>query len=88
METNYYYCNKCHKITQRESNKDRIKSFCDTTGKTGFITRIKNVDNLAITLSKSFMPNLFDFSSFSTKERLLIYSAFEQGAKVVLNGLS
>jgi hypothetical protein len=84
---NYYYCPKCHAITQRESNAEKIKSMCDETGKTVFITKIKNADDLAIKLRKAFLKNKFNLKSFTPKEKLFLECAFEQGAKVVLNSL-
>ncbi len=84
---NYYYCSQCHAITKRESKAQKIKSMCDTTGKTVFITRIKNADKLAIKLRKTFFKNVFELNSFKPKERMFLERAFEQGAKVVFNGL-
>jgi TRAP-type uncharacterized transport system substrate-binding protein len=84
---NYYYCSKCHTITQRDSKAQKIKSMCDLTGKTVFITRIKNADELAIKLRKVFLKNLIGLNSFKTKEKLFLEMAFEQGAKVVINAL-
>lgn len=51
---NYYYCSQCHAIIKRESKAQKIKSMCDTTGKTVFITRIKNADKLAIKLRTNY----------------------------------
>lgn len=84
---NYYYCSKCHAITQRDSKAQKIKSMCDITGKTVFITRIKNADKLAEILQKEFLKNQFDLKSFTKKEKLFLKMAFEQGAKVVFNSL-
>ena len=84
---NYYYCSKCHAITKRESKAQKIKSMCDTTGKTVFITRIKNADGLAVKLRKAFLKNAVELDSFKPKERMFLEMAFEQGAKVVFNSL-
>lgn len=84
---NYYYCSKCHAITQRDSKAQKIKSMCDATGKTVFITRIKNADELAIKLRKAFLKNSFQLESFKPKERVFLEMAFEQGAKVLFNAL-
>jgi thymidylate kinase len=84
---NYYYCSKCHAITKRESKAKKIKSICDATGKKVFITNIKNADELATKLRKAFLKNTFDLKSFKPKERIFLYMAFEQGAKVVFNRL-
>jgi len=84
---NYYYCSKCHAITKRESKAQKIKSTCDTTGKKVFITKIKNADELAIKLRKEFLKNAFELKTFKPKDRMFLEMAFEQGAKVVFNGL-
>ncbi len=84
---NYYYCSECHSITKRESKAQKIKSACDTTGKTVFITRINNADELAIRLRKTFLKNIIDLDSFKPKERMFLEMAFEDGAKIVLNAL-
>ena len=60
---------------------------CDATNKTVFITRIKNADELATKLRKFFLKNAFELNSFKPKERMFLEMAFEQGAKVVFNGL-
>lgn len=84
---NYYYCSKCHRITQRDSDAKKIKSTCEETGKKGFITKIKNADELATKLRKVFLKNQFDLDSFKPKQRIFLEMAFEQGAKVVFNAL-
>lgn len=36
-----YKCKHCGKIVQRRSDKAWIKSYCDATGKTVHLTRVK-----------------------------------------------
>ena len=84
---NYYYCNKCHAISQRESKAKKIKSICDETKQTVFITKIKNADELAVKMRKVFLKNAIDLDSFKPKQRMFLELAFEQGVKVVFNSL-
>jgi hypothetical protein len=83
----YYYCSECHAITKRESKAQKIKSNCEATGKKIFITKIKDADELAVKLRKGFLKNAFELKTFKPKERMFLEIAFEQGAKVVFNGL-
>lgn len=84
---NYYLCPECCAITQRESGANRIKSDCLSSGKIKTLVRIKNAEDLAKRLSKLFLKNQFDLNSFKPKERLYLKMAFEQGVKVVYNGI-
>ena len=85
--SNWYYCSKCKKITKRESSNKTIKSTCMDTDKRSTLHRIDSADELAVKLRKYFLKNAIDLKSFTRKERLFLNMAFEQGAKVVFNGI-
>lgn len=85
---NYYYCSKCNKLTQRDSDKKKIKSTCDESGESVFIVKVKDADTHAIKLRRQFLKNLFALETFTKKERMFLEMAFEQGAKVVFNSLT
>lgn len=84
---NYYLCNKCYGIIERDSNKKEIKSICDETSKDSKLLLIESADKLAETLRKKYLKNLLALDSFKPNERLFLEMAFEQGAKVVFNSL-
>jgi hypothetical protein len=84
---NYFFCTKCCGIIQRDSEKKKIKSYCDETCQRSFIVKIGNADDLAVKLRKRYLKNSIDLKSFSLKERIFLKIAFEQGAKVAFNRL-
>lgn len=83
----YYYCSECNGILKRDNEISRFKSVCTQTGKKVFVTKITDVDKFAEKLRKRFLKNMIEINSFSRFEQLFIKQAFEQGAKVVFNGL-
>ena len=40
-----YKCKHCGKTVERNSHAKRIKSYCDTTGKSVFLIRVEDADN-------------------------------------------
>lgn len=55
------------------------------TGKTIFITKVKNGNELAKKLRRYFLKNQFELKSFTKKERMFLEMAFEQGSMVTFN---
>lgn len=84
---NYFLCNKCDGITARDSNKKKIKSMCDETGKDSTLVLIESADKLAVKLRKKYLKNIVDLASFKPIDRTFLEIAFEQGAKIVFNRL-
>jgi acetyl-CoA carboxylase beta subunit len=85
--SNYYLCPKCFAISLRDTEKQKIKSFCDETGQSAFMTRIDSADKLAVKFREKYLKNLVDFSSFNWRDKVFLEMAFEQGAKVIFNSL-
>ncbi len=46
MKNNFYQCNKCNRIMIRESDKKRIKSYCDEMKKDGILIRIDDKNKM------------------------------------------
>lgn len=85
-KTNWYLCNKCSGIIERESNAKRIKSDCVEMGnKPSILTRIDSDYRLAEILRKRFLKNILQLDSFSKREKTFLYLAWQQGAMVVFN---
>lgn len=84
---NWYHCSNCNVITQRDSEKKRIKSTCKVTGKKSTLVKIEDANKLAEKLRKKFLKNIIDLKSFTPKERFFLYMAFEQGSMVTFNGI-
>lgn len=82
---NFYYCPKCHAITERESDKVRVRSFCDESGKSVFIQKVVSADSIATKLRRVFLKNNIRLEECTRKEQLLFKMTFEQGAKVAIN---
>ena len=78
---NFYKCLRCGKITQRESNKKWLPSYCDEKGVDVYIMRIKPPkpkSNFSIfNLSKIFVLSvivfvcLFAFRLYCTSPKLI-----------------
>ena len=83
---NWYLCNNCSGIIERDSKAKRIKSTCEESGnKPSILTKIENADKLAPILRKRFLKHIIELKSFTPKERMFLNMAWEQGAKVVFN---
>jgi len=56
---NYYYCKACNKVVARESNLEKIKSFCETSDEYHFLIKVKmEVKNLAQPDVSGSLPRL------------------------------
>lgn len=85
---NWYHCSNCNVITQRDSEKKRIKSTCEANGAKSTLAKVENANKLAKKLRKQFLKNIIDLKSFTPKERMFLYMAFEQGSMVTFNGIT
>lgn len=87
MKNNFYQCNKCNRIMIRESDKKRIKSYCDEMKKDGILIRIDDKNKMIKKMRKKHLKHGVDLSTFKSKDRLFLEYAFEQGATVMFNSI-
>lgn len=84
--SNWYLCPNCSAIVEHDSKAKRIKSICSESGnKTVYLYKIETAEKLAKNLRKRFLKNILALDTFSEKDKMFLYMAWEQGAKVVFN---
>jgi hypothetical protein len=87
-----YYCSKCHKIIQRDSEAKRIKSMCDATGETVFIKRMKDKIKLTEVWISELSPEPKIYKTKGYYEELNKIGVFiyynQEGRPTILKGAS